>query len=114
MNDAQEWPTILATEKPTEIVPPAEPEPKTATWRVFKHADEWLPNGATVWHEHQPITGTGTYGYWPTAEDVGKLHGVGEYLLLGDGNAFDRVISVTVVSEVRYFEKPTDDDGEGS
>lgn len=89
------------------------PEERTSTWRVLKR-DENTVESVTRWVELEPLTGTGKYGYWPNATKLGALHGEGDYLLLetrdgGKRLGFGSVMTMTVVSERRYYERDDND-----
>lgn len=84
-------------------VSPSAPELKRATYRLFKYQDD--SNG--LWAELEPLTGEGIYGYYPTAQEIGELHGPGDYMYFQPDSY--GISFKTVVAETHYREQPVDE-----
>lgn len=78
---------------------------RTQTYIVLQRDPNTIET-VTRWVEVDPISGTGPHGYWPTAADLGKKYGEGDYLLIEDrGPDLTRYISgfrISVVAD-RYY-----------
>lgn len=93
---------------------PATPELKTATWRVLRRDPDTVAH-VTRWNELKPITGSGEYGFHPTAKDLGEAYGVGDYLLVScdtEARWYKSARSIIVAAQAYFYEpepEPTPD-----
>ena len=85
--------------------------PKTQKmYRLFKFTVlDYLSGMPTeAWVELPEITGESTYTYYPTARDVGELHGPGRYMYFAT-EGYSSVSFLTIVA-VTSFEQASEDE----
>lgn len=82
-------------------------EGKTMTWRVLRRDPDTVES-VTRWIEQEPISGTGEYGFYPVASDLGEKYGEGDFILIEIDRAYPTVQMKTVVAERHYREAAPD------